>query len=174
MPIILKKIYKISGNYTDEQKIIYKEIIDDFRIRMKDEDPDKNILNNKMYQYEDDVIIALINMAVKDVNSGIPMTNYTIETIHNTIDRSILLLGAMIFALQREGIFELRNQIDFNDSGLSIAMYNKSPMYQSWYGNVLQEYMMAKQGIKRGAIVNSEDSGFVGISSEFATHYYNY
>lgn len=172
MPVILSKKYSISGQYTSEEIEIYKQIIDDVRLRVADDDPDLNVLNNKIQQYNDNIIIQLANMVLRDLNSGIPRTRYTIPQMWNTIDPGLLIDGIVVFSLLREGILQLRNQIDFNDSGLSISMFNKTGIYQSWYGMMLQDYLRKKADLKAAAIPRSANSGFLGIGTEFGYRTY--
>ena len=168
MSIVMKKIYAITGNYTPEEKIILAKDIDLFRLRMSDDDPDKNILNKKISQYTDDVIVKLIYASLGDINSGFPITNFKLVYFNDNIDDDLLVQGAMIFALMREGFLQLRNQVDFNDSGLTIGMFNKTGLYQGWAGFLIQEYMVNKKNIKRSILPMSNNAGFLGISSEFS------
>lgn len=164
MPIVLKKHFNITGNYTDSQKLILTELITDFRVRIFDDDPNKNILNSKKEQYTDNKIVGLLKVAIKDVNGGSPQTNYT---MFNVPEKDLLVNGAMVFAMIGEGILQLRNQISYSDSGLSIGMFDKTGQYQSWASFIFQNYLRDKAEFKSSIIVNSENSGFVGISSEF-------
>lgn len=167
MPLIMQKIYKINGNYTQEEKEILQNMIVEFRIRIADDDPEKNILNKKTQQYSDDKIIQFFKLALNDINGGIPKTNYTIFTLAQAGDDDLIIDGAIIFALMAEGFLQLRNQVDYSDSGLSIAMFNKTGIYQSWAGFLLQQYLGNKKEFKSSVIPRSYNSGFVGVSSEF-------
>ena len=144
MAVVLAKVYEISGNYTDEEKAVYKDLIDDFRLAIADDIPEKNVTIGKVYQYTDNQIVSLLQRALRDLNCGYPKSNKTITEMYK-INSNILIMGAIIFSLLREGIFQLRNQIDFNDSGLSISMFNKTTLYQSWYGTLLNQYLQEKQ-----------------------------
>ena len=166
MSVVLTKVYEISGNYTEEEKIVYKDLIDDFRLAIADDIPEKNVTIGKIYQYTDNQIVALMERALRDLNCGYPKSNKTIVEMYNA-NSNLLIMGAIIFSLLREGIFQLRNQIDFNDSGLSIAMFNKTTLYQSWYGTLLNQYLQEKQNYKDSIIPSSPNAGFIGIMSEF-------
>jgi hypothetical protein len=168
----MHKIYHISGNYTQEEKQILQELITDFRVRMADDDPEKNIINKKMEYYSDDQIVRFLKLAIKDINSGYPATKYTIFTLTQRGDDDLIVEGAIIFSLMSEGILQLRNQMDYNDSGLSIAMFNKSGMYQGWAGILLQQYMIDKKEFKSGVIPRSSNSGFVSVGSEFGYRWF--
>jgi hypothetical protein len=167
MPIIMQKVYNISGNYTDEEKEMLQTMIEHFRIKMADDDPGKNILLGKTNQYSDNKIISLLYTALSDINSGYPKTNYNIFEFTQLIDDDLIINGAIIFALMAEGILQLRNQVDYSDSGLTVAMFNKTGMYQGWVGFLLQTYLSDKKAVKSAVIPKSANSGFVGIGTEF-------
>jgi hypothetical protein len=167
MPIIMKKIYSISGNYTPEEKAILQEYIEMFRLRVSDDDSEKNILNKKTSQYSDNTIVKLLMQALNDINSGFPKTDYGLIFFTNSIDNNLIVDGAIVFALIREGLLQLRNQIDFSDSGLSIGMFNKTGLYQGWAGFLIQQYLSDKKEIKRAAKATLPNAGFLGIGSEF-------
>jgi hypothetical protein len=168
MPVVMNKLYSITGNYTPEQIEILKGYIDTFRLRVKDYDPDKNILIGKKLEFTDNEIIALIKTSLSDINSGYPRSNYTLFDFTALIDVDTVMDGAVIFSLMGDGILQLRNQIDYSDSGLTIAMFNKTTLYQSWMGLLLQDYMRAKAAVKAAILPTSENSGFVGMGSEYS------
>lgn len=163
----MKKIYSISGNWTDEEKEVLIELIELFRLRMADDDPEKNLLLGKAKQYSDNRIVSLIKSALSDINSGFPRTNYTVLTFDKLVDDDMLVNGAMVFAMIGEGVLQLRNQIDYSDSGLSIAMFNKTQMYQGWAGFMLQQYIEDKKEVKASVIPRSGNAGFIGVGTEF-------
>jgi hypothetical protein len=167
MPIIMKKRYSISGTYTPDQIEVLEGLIDNFRGKMFDDDPEKNILIGKKNQYTDNKIISLLNITMNDINSGWPKTNYDLFQFVNLIDNDMPVDGAIVFALMGEGVLQLRNQVDYSDSGLSISMFNKTGLYQSWAGIYLQDYMAQKKEFKSTVIPRSENSGFYGIGTEF-------
>ena len=171
MPIILSKIYNIDGNYTPEEKEMYEDIIDAVRLRVSDDEPLKNILNKRQEKITDGEIIRLANEAARDVNSGNPRTKYSVSFIYKK-DSELIILGIMIFWFIREGLLQTANQTDFNDSGLSIQMFNKTPLYQSWYNILLQPYLQKRQDFKDSVIPSSVNSGFYGINSEFGRYWY--
>ena len=167
MPIIMKRKYSIPGSYTDEQKEILTSLIDLFRVTVSDDDPEKNVLNNKMSEYSDEKIIRLLDRAMQDINGGFPLTHFSIYDFAINWDNTLIVDGAVVFALIGEGILQLRNQVDYSDSGLTIALFNKSPQYQGWVGLLLQNYMQAKTEFKRAYTIQAQPSIFHGISSEF-------
>jgi hypothetical protein len=160
----MKRVFDISGNYTTDQKAALVDYIELFRGCIADDDPEKNILNGKMKQYTDDRVVFFLNRALKDLNSGTPRCNYS---LFNFPDDDLLVSGAIVFALMAEGLLQLRNQVNFNDSGLSINMFDKTGQYQGWVSFLLQAYLQDKAEFKAGVIPTSYNSGFLGIGSEF-------
>lgn len=168
MSIVLNKIYTISGDYTDAQKAVLTELIDSFRLMAGDDEPERYILREKISYYSDNKIIQFMNMAVRDINNtGEPRTGYTLFSLYSQHMDMDIIQGALLFSCLAEGLLQTANQIDFNDSGLSIAMFNKTQLYQSWYGVLAQEYVSSKERFKRSILPDSANAGFVGIGSEF-------
>lgn len=167
MPLVMKKTYQISGNYTDNEKEMLVDMINAYRSRMADDMPEKNILNKKKTQYSDNQIIQFLRLSTNDLNGGTPRTNFTMFDLYSRGDDDLVVLGAIVFTLMSEGILQLRNQMDFSDSGLSISMFNKTGAYQGWASFLMQEYMLDKKEFKSSVIPSSGNSGFFGISSEF-------
>lgn len=172
MPIIMKRNYSLQGNYTDEQKVILEKLIGAFRITIGDDDPEKNILNKKMNAYSDDKIIRFLNRAMADLNGGQPRTDFSIWDFAQNWDDTLIVDGAVVFAMMSEGMLQLRNQVDFSDSGLSIGMFNKTQLYQGWGSFLLQSYMQSKAELKAAVIAKSQPSMFVGIGSEFGYYWW--
>lgn len=164
MPLEMKKIIRLKGDYTDEQKEMLLDYIDQFRTCVSDDNPQANVLNGKNNQYTDDKIISMLNRALKDLNSGVPRCNYT---LFNFPEDDLLVEGAIVFSLIAEGLLQLRNQVTFSDSGLTINMFDKTSGYQSWAGMMLQQYVGDKVQFKSTVLPLSMDSGFVGVGSEF-------
>lgn len=167
MPIVMNKKYSIKGNYTEQQKAILEDLINNFRISIGDDDPEKNILNKKMSVYSDEKIVRLLERAMKDINGGQPRTTFSLWDFASHWDDTLIVDGAIVFALMAEGMLQLRNQVDFSDSGLSIAMFNKTQMYQGWASFLLQSYMQGKAELKAAVTAKAQPSMFIGIGSEF-------
>ena len=96
MPIILSKIYNIDGNYTQEEKAMYEDLIDAVRLRISDDEPLKNILNKHQEKLSDGEIIRLANETARDINSGTPRTKYQLKYIYEK-DSELVVLGIIIF-----------------------------------------------------------------------------
>lgn len=172
MPIVMKRIFNIRGDYTDEQKEVLIRLIDMFRTTISDHDAEKNILNNKSLMYTDDRVLKLLLRAVADINGGVPLTNFDIFYIAREVDDTLIVDGAVVFALISEGLLQTRNQLPYSDSGLQINMFDKTQLYQSWIGMLMNNYMSAKADFKQTILTKHSEDTFVGISSEFARYWY--
>ena len=147
------------------------ELVTSLRNMLADDDGNKNILNGKQEQYSDTKLQFFLDMAIRDINATSPITNYTIDTCP---DQNLIVFGGMVFCLIAEGILQIRNQLDYNDAGLSISMFNKSGGYQTWASFILQSYLMAKDQFKRSVIPSSSGAGFLGIRSQFSPYWGEY
>lgn len=172
MSVVLKRKYNFKGNYTEDQKELLQYMIDTFRLRIGDDDPERNILYKKTCRYSDEKIKQLLDTAMNDINGGQPRTNYDIFEFNSICDNDLVVNGAIVFALLREGLLQVANQVDYSDSGLSIGMFNKTQLYQSWYSQLLQLYLNDKAEWKRAVLPKSENSGFYSVASEFSYYWW--
>ena len=117
-------------------------------------------------------IIRLLNRAMADINGGQPLTHFTIWQFAESWDDTLIVDGAVVFAMISEGILQLRNQVDFSDSGLTIGMFNKTQLYQGWVSFLLQHYFQAKADLKAAVVAKNQPSMFVGIGSEFGYYWW--
>lgn len=143
-----------------------QELVDTLRAMLSDDDPSRNILNGKKEVYSDAKLLFFIKRGLSDVNSGSPKTNFTLENFPDA-DKDLIVSAAMVLVFMAEGILQLRNQIDYNDAGLSVSLFNKTGGYQGWAGFILQQYASSKMQFKRGLWAQSSTAGFIGIASGF-------
>ena len=140
------------------------ELVDELRMFISDDIPSKNILNNQEQEFSDTKLKFFLRRALGDINDHPPLTSYTIEEAPD----DLLLSGAALYAMIAEGILQARNQLDYNDAGFSISMFNKTGVYQGWAGFLLQTYTQGLNDFKRTVISSSPDAGFYGIRSPFS------
>lgn len=129
---------------------------------ISDDDPQKNVLNLKKLQYTDQQLSLFLKMALADINAWPPRGTLKLEEAPDMI----LVLGAAVFLSISEGILQLRNNVAFNDAGLTVDMFNKSGGYQSYAGFLLQQYVQQRNLFKMGELANRADF-FIGIASTF-------
>ncbi len=88
--------------------------------------PKLNALTKK-YESDDDDIKFAINMAISDWNSTPPMLSPV-----GLVDFPILdwlVVASSMFILQSAGVLQYRNDLPFNDSGITVNPWNKGPAY---------------------------------------------
>lgn len=169
MSIVMKRKYDFdTANFSKDELPIVTSLLESFRVGTFDDVPEKNILDKMQFHYTDKQIISLITKALRDINATQPASRYSLVEFVRLYETELLIKGAIVFALMGEGLLQLRNQVDYNDNGLSIAMFNKTGQYQSWLTFLLQEYMQEKQLLKAAMRANSPGAGFFGIASEFS------
>ncbi len=155
----------VKKTFTDEEeRIKMVSLFDDFRTEIYDCCPEKNILDDKKNVADARHVHRYFKRAVRDLNAGSPITNYTLV---NFPDTGLLVEGAVVFFLIANGLLQLRNQLNYNDAGLTINMFDKSAMYQSWVQMLYSMYLQGKKSFKNSEITRSYGAGFYGIGSEF-------
>lgn len=145
---------------------ILKELINQFRTSLHDYDAEFNILNGKNLEFKDEEVMRYLLRGLSDLNKGSPATNYTLFNFPREY-RGLLVDGGVIFSLIGKGLLNLRNQVNYNDSGLSVNLFDKTGGFQSWGQFLIRMYMEDKKDFKTSVIPNSFGSGFAGIGSEF-------
>jgi len=141
-------------------------LFDSFRTTIKDYDAGHNILNGKQLEFSDPEVLRYLDRGLQDINKGSPPSNYKYMDFPD-MNLGLLIDAAFVWSLVGLGILQLRNNIEYSDSGLSVNMFNKSPQYQGWLGTFLQLYIMDKKEFKKSILVNASNAGFFGLGSEF-------
>ena len=124
------------------------DLVPRFRIRILDTDAEKNTLLEEL-EFTDDQIKGFIVEALYDINEYEPRTNFRLEEFPKT---SLLLDGALVFALQARGLIQLRNQISYSDAGFSVNLDDKSGNYAQWLNMVSTKYLHALKEFKRSIV----------------------
>ena len=165
--VVMTRHYNIPGNFTQQEKETLTGLLDDFRVMSADYNPENNIAYRKKFVFTDTQIISFYELAVGDLNSGLPKTSFTALAFGMSQDRSLLVLSAVIFSLISEGILHTRNNVSYNDNGLSINLFNKGAELQGWAGFLLNTYLQRKADFKRSIILQKVNAGFSGVASEY-------
>lgn len=160
--IIDEEFFERYSDEAEKKKMI--NLFDAFRTEINDANAELNILNGQEIENSNLRILKYFQRAIRDLNSGTPITKYQIKDFP---DEGLLIDGAVIFYLIANGILQMRNQLDYNDGGLAIGMFNKTGQYQSWAQFLLQTYQQNKMSFKQGELARSYNAGFLGIGSEF-------
>lgn len=124
------------------------ELVPRFRLRMLDDSAVENTLHQRL-EFTDDQVKALIMESLYDINESEPRTDFQIERFPKT---SLLLDGALVFALQGRGLIHLRNQISYSDAGFSVNLDDKSGNYAQWLNMVVSRYLTDRKEFKRSIV----------------------
>lgn len=110
----------------------------------------------------DELLTFAIDMALDDWSTTSPvMGNVTIE---NYPSLYLLMHAATITILKSQGIYQARNELQYNTGGSTFTRFNKSNYYQSWMTNFANEYEMKKRNLK---IQQNINRGWGGVNSEY-------
>lgn len=132
-------------------------LIERFRNRILDSDPLDNVLKGDL-EFSDKQVEGFIIEALYDINEAEPRRKqFNIDRFPRT---GLLLDGAMVMMLQARGLLHLRNQISYNDAGLSVNLDDKSGYYAQWLGQIKASYLADRKEFKRSLVPR-----FRGVSS---------
>ena len=121
------------------------DLLSDLRIRLKDTHPDY-----RKRRWTDTELNVFIENALWDINSTPPATTYfTLETWYSNIPdwKTIIIEGAMIFALIAQGVLEIAKEFSYSDNGIAVTI-DRSAKYQSLSQMMLTMYDKRKQLLK--------------------------
>ena len=111
---------------------------------------------------DDELLQFALDMAIDDWNCTAPMIGNT--NISNFPSLYLLMHAAVIQILKTQGLYQARNELNYNAGGSSFVRANKSNYYQSWMINFANEYEMKKRNMK---IFQNVARGWGGASSEY-------
>jgi hypothetical protein len=103
-----------------------------------------------------------IEMTLSDWNSTTPLIGSV--SICNFPSLFLLLHGSAIQLLASQGIYQARNELNYNAGGSSFIRANKSNYYMQWMINFDNKYQLMKRNIK---IQQNISLGWGGIVSEY-------
>jgi hypothetical protein len=139
---------------SDYRRMIYrdfdvpKSLIDDLRNFIGDT-PERNRLVDGT-ELSDAQIRLSIQLFLSHFNNAPPRLDGTYGA-DNFPDYHLLFMGSIATMLKSAGIYELRNSIDVQDSGLMINLQSKGPLYdqasQVLMDRVAQQVDELKQGL---------------------------
>ncbi len=124
------------------------DLIPRFRIRVLDDNVEKNTLLEEL-EFTDEQVKGFIMESLYDINEYEPRTDFKLDGFPKT---SLLLDGALVFALQARGLIQLRNQISYSDAGFSVNLDDKSGNYAQWLNMVSTKYLNNLKEFKRSIV----------------------
>ena len=123
--------------------------------------PQLNRLINKE-ESNDELMQFALDMAIDDWNTTTPVIGrYTIENFPSLY---LLMHSATIVVLKSQGLYQARNELQYNTGGSSFIRSNKSNYYLTWLTNFSSEFELKKRNLKIQYNINR---GWGGVNSEY-------
>jgi len=125
--------------------------------------PDLNRLI-RTYESTDEKLDLAMLLAVDDYNVTPPLLSTS--QVSNFPSLYLLIYGASIQVLRSAGLLQSRNELAYSSGGVSVRIFDKTQLYQSWIAQFVAEYERKKQNFKIALNINSALAG--GVSSEYS------
>lgn len=126
--------------------------------------PELNRLIRTHESTEEKLDLALA-LALDDFNATAPLIgNWTIE---NFPSLWLLLYGATIQTLRSAGLLQSRNELTYSSGGVSVRIFDKTQLYQSWINAFVAEYEQKKMNYKKSLNISMALAN--GVRSEYWT-----
>jgi len=129
--------------------------------RFLQDTPELNRLIKKMEIDDEDYEIC-IELAIDDWNATAPHVGVT--TIETFPSLYLLVLGASVQAMRMAGIYQSRNELNYQALGSSFTRANKTQYYVQWLGGFMNEWEQKKKDFK---ISQNVVLGYGGAFSEY-------
>lgn len=113
---------------------------------------------------DDTKLNLAIDLAIDDFNITTPLLQT--HVISNFPSLYLLIYGATIQVLRSAGMLQSRNELAYSSGGVSVRIFDKTQLYQSWIVQFVAEYERKKQNFKIALNINNALAG--GVSSEYA------
>jgi hypothetical protein len=137
--------------------------VDDIRMYIKDFSDRNRLLQAP--EFSDDRIRFCMELALDDFNTIPIQTNFSLD---NFPSRVILLLGSIAHLYKGEKVFQARNNLTYNDGGITVNDTDKAAAYEQIGNQYLQEFENKTRWWKREYNMSQ---GWGGFGSEFAGFY---
>lgn len=119
----------------------------------------------RRYESDDEKLDLALLLTVNDFNITPPLLqNYTISNFPSLY---LLIYGATINVLRSAGLLQSRNELAYSSGGVSVRIFDKTQLYQSWIAQFVAEYERKKQNYKLSLNINST-LGAGGVASEYS------
>lgn len=112
----------------------------------------------------DEKLDLAMDLATDDYNITPPMLG--VSTLGNFPSLYLLIYGSTIQVLRSAGILQSRNELAYSSGGVSVRIFDKTQLYQSWINQFIAEYERKKQNFKIATNINNAMAG--GVASEYS------
>lgn len=118
----------------------------------------------RTYESTDEKLDLALRLAIDDYNVTPPLLGTA--GVANFPSLSLLIYGAAIQVLRSAGLLQSRNELAYSSGGVSVRIFDKTQLYQSWIAQFVAEYERKKQNFKIS--LNIDQAMAAGISSEYS------
>lgn len=121
-------------------------------------------LNRLIRKEESDaeLLTFAIEMTISDWSSTSPFIDRI--DINNYPSLYLLMHGSVVQLLKTQGIYQARNELQYQAGGSSFMRFNKSSYYMNWMINLANDYEVKKRNMK---IAKNIMGGWGGVASEY-------
>lgn len=112
----------------------------------------------------DEKLDLAMDLATDDYNITPPMLG--VSSLSNFPSLYLLIYGSTIQVLRSAGILQSRNELAYSSGGVSVRIFDKTQLYQSWINQFIAEYERKKQNFKISTNINNAMAG--GVASEYS------
>jgi len=106
-----------------------------------------------------------IRLAIDDYNITAPPL--TPSTIVNFPSIWLLIYGSVIQVLRSNGLLQSRNELVYSSGGVSVRIFDKTQLYQSWIAQFFADYETKKKHFKISLNVTDAMLSQIGVFSEY-------
>lgn len=126
--------------------------------------PELNRLIRREESDDDDLDLA-IRLAISDYNiTAPPLAEVSIVDFPSIW---LLIYGSTIQVLRSKGLLQSRNELVYSSGGVSVRMFDKTQLYQSWIAQFFADYETKKKHYKISLNVTSAMAAQIGVQSEY-------
>lgn len=112
----------------------------------------------------DEKLDLAMDLATDDYNITPPLLGTS--TLGTFPSLYLLIYGSTIQVLRSAGILQSRNELAYSSGGVSVRIFDKTQLYQSWINQFIAEYERKKNNFKISANINNAMAG--GVASEYS------
>ena len=133
--------------------------------------PELNRLIRRQESNDEKLDLA-IRLAIDDYNITAPPLAGV--TVGNFPSIWLLIYGSVIQVLRSNGLLQSRNELVYSSGGVSVRIFDKTQLYQSWIAQFFADYETKKKHFKISSNVTSAMLAGIGVNSEYEhlAHYW--
>lgn len=126
--------------------------------------PELNRLIRKQESTDEKLDLCIL-LAVDDYNITSPPLGFNL--VEDFPSMWLLIYGATIQVLRSAGLLHSRNELLYQSGNVSVRIFDKTQLYQSWINQFAQDYETKKRNFKISQNIEST-LGEGGVRSEYS------